>query len=302
MDSADELIHFDTPNGVFWTRKHDFVNAQLRDLGGHQLSELGLMRSLSKEGDVILDVGAHIGTFCIPMAKHVGASGRVYAFEPTPESYRILNKNIEANGLETQALATNALISDREDDYSVHYPSDHTSAAYFVPLGESESSSKTPGDGSVDVSTIHLDSWGLSGETALERLDVLKVDTEGMELGVLRSASALIERFQPVIMAEISNAHLARAGDSARDVGKFLKKRGYRFYRNLRPRHAQNEDFEFARIWNPSHVTDLYDLVAIHRDSERHPSSARSPLPTFIRYFLARLKNLPGGIRRRLLG
>lgn len=299
MDSADDLVQFDTPHGIFWTRENDFVNKQLRDLGGHQLSELGMIRSLSREGDVILDVGAHIGTFCIPLAKHIGVSGRVYAFEPTPDSYRILRRNIEANSLADNLTATNALISDKKIEFAVHYSSDHSSAAYFVPVGEAESNGDRPESKPVAVDTVHLDTWGLSGEAPLERLDVLKVDTEGMELRVLRSASALIERFQPVIMVEICNDHLARSGDSATDVGKFLKARGYRFYRNIGPRHARNEEFELARIWSPSHVTDLYDLVAIHRNSERQPRGARGPLPTFIGYLLARLKDLPGWIKRR---
>ena len=57
---------------MFWTRQVDFVNQQLREYGGHQRSELGMIRALSREGDVILDVGAHIGTFSVPLAQHVG--------------------------------------------------------------------------------------------------------------------------------------------------------------------------------------------------------------------------------------
>ena len=129
MDSADDLVQFDTPYGIFWTREHDFVTSQLREFGGHQLSELGMIRSLSRQGDVILDVGAHIGTFCIPLAKHIGSSGRIHAFEPTPDSYRLLLRNIDANDLAERARATNALISDAKVEYAVHYSSDHSCAA-----------------------------------------------------------------------------------------------------------------------------------------------------------------------------
>ena len=44
-------------------------------------------------------------------------------------------------------------------------------------------------DGDAGLETVHLDSWGLEGDSKLERLDIMKVDTEGMELRVLESAA-----------------------------------------------------------------------------------------------------------------
>ncbi len=306
MDSADELIQIETSYGVFWTRENDFVNDQLKNFGGHQRSELGMIRSLSRKGDVLLDVGAHIGTFCIPLAQHVGESGRIFAFEPIPDSHRILEKNIAENNLAGRATAINALISDDASDYKVHISHDHTSAAYFVPVEDTKDQQEPPANTGEardsGATAIHLDSWGLKGEAPLERLDVIKVDTEGMELRVLRSAAGLIERFRPVIMAEMSGAHLARSGDSVKEVGKFLRKRGYRFYRNLGPRHAQNEEFELAKLWNPVHVSELYDLVAVHAESDRHPSKARSALPAFLRWIWTRSISLLGAVKRRLFG
>ena len=306
MDSADKLIQIETPYGVFWTRENDFVNDQLRNFGGHQRSELGMIRSLSREGDVVLDVGAHIGTFCIPLAQHIGDSGRLFAFEPMPSSHRILEKNIAENDLAGRATAINALISDDASEYQAHISHDHTSAAYFVPAGSAADQQKSAADtgeaGNSAVATIHLDNWGLESKAPLERLDVMKVDTEGMELRVLRSAAGLIERFRPVVMVEISGDFLARSGDSVREIERFLRKHGYRFYRNLGPRHAHNEEFELAKLWSPAHVSDLYDLVAVHPESDRHPNKARSALPAFLRWIWTRSNNLLGAIKRRLFG
>ena len=50
------LISIETPYGVFWTREVDFVNQQLREYGGHQRGELGMIRAFAREGDVILVV------------------------------------------------------------------------------------------------------------------------------------------------------------------------------------------------------------------------------------------------------
>ena len=303
-ESSQELVKIETPHGVFWTRKVDFVNHQLREYGGHQRGELGMILNFSRKGDVVLDVGAHIGTLSIPLARHVGAQGRVFSFEPTPESYRILKKNIAANGFEDRVTPINALISDKKGEYTAHVKGDHTSAAYFVPsepVVEASERSDIPADQTAPE-TLHLGSWGLEGDSKLERLDVMKVDTEGMELRVLESARGLIERFRPVIMAEVSAAHLMRVGDSIGELEKFLRGFGYDFYFNLGPRHAETEDFELARIWSPKHPGGLYDLLAVHPGSDRMPPPARHPFVTAAGWASRRARDIPAWLKRRLVG
>jgi FkbM family methyltransferase len=303
-DLDKELVEIETPHGVFWTRKGDFVNKQLREYGGHQRSELGMILSFAREGDVALDVGAHIGTFSIPLAQHIGPSGHVFSFEPTPESHRILARNISTNGLGERVTAINALISDKKGEYTTHMLGDHTSAAYFTPSEPSEKSSERSDDFTAEAAlkTVHLDSWGLEGETKLERLDIMKVDTEGMELRVLESAAGLIERFRPVIMVEVSAAHLARVGDRVEDLEEFLRSFGYNFYFNLGPRHALTEDFELAEIWSPKHPAGLYDLLAAHPDSERRVPPARHPGVTAGSWAFRQARALPSWLKGRMLG
>ena len=113
---------------------------------------------------------------------------------------------------------------------------------------------------------------------------------------------ALIERFRPVIMTEISAAHLARAGDSLEDVGRFLRRYGYNFHFNLGPQHAMTEEFELAKIWSPKHPGGLYDLLAVHPKSDRRPLPARGPIVPFVRWVLQRAKKVPVWLKRRLIG
>ena len=53
-----------------------------------------------KPGDFVIDVGANIGVFTLLMAKLVGPEGKVLAFEPDPDNFAALRRNIELNGLE----------------------------------------------------------------------------------------------------------------------------------------------------------------------------------------------------------
>jgi len=65
--------------------------------GGFEQKEIELLCSLIKPGNVVLDVGANIGLYTLPMSRAVGSTGTVVAFEPDPDNLRILKQNVEHN-------------------------------------------------------------------------------------------------------------------------------------------------------------------------------------------------------------
>lgn len=287
MDDAGDLLKIDTPHGAFWSRENDFVTAQLREYGGHQRSELGLLLDFTRPGDVVVDVGAHIGTISIPLGRRVGETGRVFSLEPMRESFEILCRNIETNGLGDRITATHAIVTDQPGScWRIHASRDHTSAAHFSPEHDEEG---------FPIPSLALDDFVTSSGGPCQRLDLLKIDTEGMELRVLESAHRSIARFKPVVMAEMSGRHLARQGDSVVAVGRFLAGFGYHFFRNLGPRHATSEAFGLMRLWRPHHVRGLYDLVAVHPTDPRYPARYASPWPAALRWVGRRAR---GGLRR----
>ena len=62
-----------------------------------------------KKGDTVLDIGANIGYFTLIYANQVGNNGKVYAFEPSPQNYSLLNKNITANGYKNVVVEQKAV-------------------------------------------------------------------------------------------------------------------------------------------------------------------------------------------------
>ena len=56
-----------------------------------------MFKRIVKKDDVVVDLGAHVGYYSLLASRIVGEEGRVYAFEPDPETYRQLVKNIELN-------------------------------------------------------------------------------------------------------------------------------------------------------------------------------------------------------------
>ncbi len=70
-----------------------------------------LIQALVRPGDVVLDIGAHVGYYSLLAARATGPTGRVYAFEPAPGNFELLTQNIRLNGY-TQIAAVHRAISD----------------------------------------------------------------------------------------------------------------------------------------------------------------------------------------------
>jgi hypothetical protein len=101
-------------------------------------------------------------------------------------------------------------------------------------------------------------------------------------------------------MAEMCQDHLSRNGDSLSDVHRFLQQFGYRYFRNLGPRHALGEQFRLAKAWSPVYSSGLFDLLSVHPDDARYPVGAESGLPMFLQWLGNRVRATPAAVLRRL--
>ena len=143
-----------------------------------------------------LDVGANIGTFTLYLARAVGRSGRVLAFEPVAASHRLLQTNLALNDL--VQVEPHAVAVGRERS-TVRVPDlDHGRAGNFgaAALG--------PNAGGRSVDIVALDDRDLAA------CDLIKVDVEGHERDVVLGASRTIARFRPVLLLENEEPSLSR--------------------------------------------------------------------------------------------
>jgi FkbM family methyltransferase len=92
-------------------RPHDVLVAS----GLYELELVRRAMSVLREGDVFVDVGAHIGAYTLRAAKRVGESGRVYAVEPDPMNARLLRSAVRMNGF-SNVVVIEAAASDVEGD------------------------------------------------------------------------------------------------------------------------------------------------------------------------------------------
>ncbi len=136
------------------------------------------IRRLLRPGMTFCDVGANLGVITLLAARLVGPTGRVFAFEPMPDNARVLRENIALNGFQNVTVVE-AGVAEQNGEALLHLSKYCGSHSLVSGPGEALNLSLT-------VRTVRLDSV-----PGLDRIDVLKSDTEGTELSVLRSLGAL---------------------------------------------------------------------------------------------------------------
>jgi FkbM family methyltransferase len=186
--------------------------------GAYERSLVERLKSFLKPGMVFLDLGANIGYFSAIAAALVGASGRVFAFEPSPACFSRLRRNLFAFG---QAVSYNCAVSDANAQVWLYlHPHENGWGSLFPDRDLLER---------VQVDSIRLDDWAQTA--GLERLDFVKMDIEGGEYAALLGARTLLRRFRPAVVAELNGVCLARNQRTPDDVLRLLSDAGYKCQR-----------------------------------------------------------------------
>jgi FkbM family methyltransferase len=144
------------------------------------------MRTLTP-GDVCVDIGAHIGYYTLLASKLVGASGHVYAFEPSPTSYSALQANLRRNDA-TNVTAIQAAVGETEGTAELYEGSGtNTGGATTQAVLAERRALRDPV--AVDVRPV----TAAIPTADLRRLRVVKIDVEGAEVAVLRSLAPVFD-------------------------------------------------------------------------------------------------------------
>lgn len=167
-----------------------------------------------KPGSVFVDVGANIGLIIANVLKEI-ATAQVTAFEPGPKQADLLAKTIMANNWGTQVSLETVALSDREgvQTFYTHLSRDFAKDG----LQDTGRGEKTK---AIEVQTVTLDTWWkLHGKP---KVGVVKIDTEGAELLILRGAKEFIEAEKPIFYLEIEPTNLRAYPYGVTDVVQFI--------------------------------------------------------------------------------
>jgi len=189
------------------------VSRRIREEGIWEPFETSLVLDLLAPGDVFVDVGANIGYFSVLAASRVGSEGAVFAFEPDPDNFRLLEANGALNGLGQRITAVAAALSDHAGQGRLYLSADN--------LGDHR---VYAGDEARDSLAIALYRGSDFLAARLARLDLLKVDTQGSEFQVIAGLMPLLLSLPraPRVLIELTPHALREAGASGRQLIELL--------------------------------------------------------------------------------
>ena len=167
---------------------------------------------------VVIDVGAQTGSFSL-LAKYLPNS-RWYAFEPLEEAANTLKTNLSLNAISNVSVHPFAL-SDFSGQATLQMP--EMGAWGLATIGPYPLRFAPTGTRPVDC--IDLDSFVIAN--SIEKVDFMKLDTEGSELFILRGAKNLILRDHPVILMEYNESSMAECLVRNWEIDTFLEEMGY---------------------------------------------------------------------------
>lgn len=166
--------------------------------GAFEPNEFTVLDRILEPGGTFIDIGANEGVYSLYAAARVGRKGRVVAVEPSPREIASLRANLSLNP-RLHVSVVEAAVAETNGWADFH-------VAEFAHAGQNALASLATGAIPIvekrAVPTVALD-------TLVERLpggkvDIVKIDVEGAELGVLRGAAETLRKSRPVFLLEVA--------------------------------------------------------------------------------------------------
>jgi FkbM family methyltransferase len=169
-------------------------------LGRFEPSTAAAISRVVKPGHIALDIGANIGAHTLRIARQVGETGRVLAFEPTDFAFGKLVTNLGLNpSLKNRVTAIQCFLGasktgDPPPEIYSSWPLTKASDLHKVHLGAPKTTSRATTQRLDDVIAAHN----------IARVDVVKMDVDGFELDVVEGAGVMMKKYRPLFIMELS--------------------------------------------------------------------------------------------------
>lgn len=190
-------------NGVkmFLDVKDPGVSRTLAIKGEREKDQVFVVRRELKPGMTVLDVGANIGSYALLEASLVGPNGKIYAIEPAPQNFALLQKNIALNQFEN-IIETHQVGASNQSGKGTFYVHAASNLHTFHPqkyreFAEVEDNYKE----TIDIDVVHISAF-LEGKRPV---DFIRMDIEGYEVEVIEGLLDTIRQGQhtPMILFEV---------------------------------------------------------------------------------------------------
>ena len=172
----------------------------------------------------VLDIGANIGMTALEFAKKV-PTGRVVCFEPSPSNFNRLSENISLNNFKN-IIASNIGIGSVAGQFRLFNVVESNPGMKRI-LAETVTQNFESEAIVVDTLNSQLE------KLKIEAVNAIKIDVEGFEMEVLRSATAILKKYKPILFIELDDNNLKDQQSSALLLINYLVELDYKIYNAL---------------------------------------------------------------------
>ena len=170
-------------------------------------------RFTPKKGDIVVDIGAHIGLFTIIASKRVGVNGKVIAIEAHHDNFELLNRNIQLNGLTNVITLQYAVYSSKKQKMKLYLLGVQSG---FTKLNTLMTDRAQTTEEFVEVDANTLDHLLQSKGIRYEDVNWIKIDVEGAEFEVLKGSANILSKSKDIaLLIEIHNLISSNDGNSS---------------------------------------------------------------------------------------
>ena len=205
-------------NKLFLSKKG--LALSISHYGTYEELESKIMEEKIEMGNIVVDVGANIGLHTLNMARIVGNTGQVFAFEPDPSNFEILKKNVKINNYKNIILEQKA-VGDKHGRTTL-YQSDHPGKHRIFPQTEQAKSQ-------VQVELTNLDNYFDSD--MIDKINFIKIDVEGLEFSVLKGMKNILKNSKKIkILFEFMPENTMEVGFTPIELLNYLTSNNFKLY------------------------------------------------------------------------
>ena len=174
----------------------------------------------AKNKKVVLDIGAHIGLYSMPLSRRMSSEGKIYSFEPSSVNRSYLKYHLKLNNIDNVEVLP--YLVGKETIESVDFYEDTNQVN---PMGGLVLTKNIENDAVVvPKKMVSLDRFCEENEI---RPELIKVDVEGAEIDLLWGGGNIIKNSRPIIVLSLHPKHIEQKGQTLDSLTDFLQKVNY---------------------------------------------------------------------------
>jgi FkbM family methyltransferase len=208
-------------NRTYEVDDHDIFWQKMLIKGIFQINNIRKLRELKPNARTIIDIGANIGTNTIEYATW---ADKVISFEPTPELYKCMLKNIKLNETNDDTYKWDkqgGSMNRKATIETYECALGETNKTVFLKTFENNKGKNYISTEGIPVQVNTLDQYNFTD------VDVIKIDVEGYELFVLQGAEKTIMKYKPVIQTELHQGLFKRQGVTIQNIAEWFYAHDY---------------------------------------------------------------------------